>query len=83
MLFIYSHYRVDNIVEFLKTIATYETLGLSRLDGIDTFNSRFNLQVTTLKKKPYDILDQRKMDFDIDYEEFKRQLADFNVRHSV
>jgi len=83
VLFIYSHYRVDNIVEFLKTIATYETLGLSRLDGIDTFNSRFNLQVTTLKKKPYDILDQRKMDFDIDYEEFKRQLADFNVRHSV
>jgi len=76
-------FRVDNITELLKTIDVYETLSLSRLDGIDTFNGRFNLLITTLKKKPYDILDQRKMDFDIDYEEFKRQLTDLNVRQSV
>ena len=76
-------FRIDNITELLKTIDIYETLGLSRLDGIDTFNGRFNLLVTTLKKKPYDILDQRKMDFDLDYEEFKRQLTDLNVRHCV
>jgi len=80
-LFYSPIFRVDNIAEFLRTIATYETLSLSRLDGIDTFNSRFNLLVTTLKKKPYDILDQRKMDYDVDYEEFKRQLTDLNVRH--
>lgn len=56
---------------------------MSRLDGIDTFNSRFNLLVTTIKKKPYEILDQRKMDFDIDYDEFKRQLTDLNVSHTM
>ena len=56
---------------------------MSRLDGIDTFNSRFNLLVTTIKKKSYEILDQRKMDFDIDYDEFKRQLTDLNVSHTM
>ena len=76
-------YRVDKITELLRTIDVYETLSLSRLDGIDTFNSRFNLLVTTIKKKPYEILDQRKMDFDIDYDEFKRQLTDLNVSHTV
>ena len=74
--------RVDKIAELLKTVDVYETLSLSRLDGIDTFNSRFNLLITTIKKKPYEILDQRKMDFDIDYDEFKRQLTDLNVSHA-
>ena len=67
----------------MKTVDVYETLSLSRLDGIDTFNSRFNLLITTIKKKPYEILDQRKMDFDIDYDEFKRQLVDLNVSHTM
>ena len=75
--------RVDKIAELLKMVDVYETLSLSRLDGIDTFNSRFNLLITTLKKKPYEILDQRKMDFDIDYDEFKRQLVDLNVSHTI
>ena len=76
-------FRVDKIAELLKTVDVYETLSLSRLDGIDTFNSRFNLLITTIKKKPYEILDQRKMDFDIDYDEFKRQLVDLNVSHTM
>lgn len=82
MLHICTNCRVDKITELLRTIDTYETLSLSRLDSIDTFNSRFNLLITTLKKKPYEILDQRKMDFDIDYDEFKRQLIDLNVSHT-
>ena len=72
--------RLDNITEFLKTTATYETLSLSRIEGIETFNARFGLLVSTLKKKPYDPLEHRKPDFDVDYQEFKHQLADLEVR---
>lgn len=74
----YTH-RLDNIIEFLRTVATYETLSLSRIEGIETFNNRFNLLVSTLKKKPYDPLEHRKPDFDVDYEDFKHQLSDLEV----
>lgn len=74
-------FRLQKIVEFLKTVGTYETLSLSRIEGIDTFNSRFNLLVTGLKKKPYDILEHRKNDFDVDYEDFKIQLQELDVSY--
>ncbi len=59
---------------------TYESLGLSRIEGIETFNARFGLLVSTLRKKPYDPLEHRKQDFDIDFREFTVQLADLEVR---
>ena len=71
--------RLNKLIEFLKTIGTYETLSLSRIEGIETFNSRFNLIVSGLKKKPYDVLDHRKTDFDADYEDFKLQLTELDV----
>ena len=73
-------FRLNNIIEFLKTVGTYESLSLSRIEGIDTFNSRFNLIVSGLKKKPYDVLDHRKDDFEVDYTDFKSQLLELNVR---
>ena len=69
-------------MEFLQTVGTYESLSLSRIEGIDTFNSRFNLIVSGLKKKPYDVLDHRKNEFEVDYEDFKAQLTELNVRES-
>lgn len=33
----------------------------------------------TIKKKPYDFLDQRKAEFDEDYEEFKRYIGELHV----
>ena len=71
--------RIDNIVDFLQITRTYETLGLSRIEGIDTYNNRFNLLVNNIKKKGYDPLEHRKKDFDIDYEDFKAQLKDLEV----
>ena len=35
--------------------------------------------INVIKKKPYDLLDHRKMDFDTDYEEFCRQVGDLEV----
>ena len=70
-------------MEFLNITAEYDTLALSRIEGIDTYNSRFNLLVTNLKKKPYDILNHRKDSFDIDFADFKLQLEEFNVSHCL
>lgn len=74
----HSH-RLDNIIEFLRITLTYDSLGLSRIEGIETFNARFGLLVSTLKKKPYDPLEHRKQDFDADFHEFKVQLAELEV----
>ena len=54
-------------------------MGLSTIEGIDQFYARFTLLATNLKKKPYDALDHRKQDFDMDYQEFKVQLDELNV----
>lgn len=43
--------------------------------------SRFGVVVTSMKKKPYDYLDQRKMDFDSDFDEFKRAIQELHVSH--
>lgn len=63
----------------LQIIETYSTLGASHIEGIDVMNNRFQLIVSSMKKKPYDLLDQRKSDFDVDFEEFKRSTADILV----
>lgn len=63
----------------LCTIEVYSSLGLSHIEGIETLHSRFQLIVSGMKKKPYDILDQRKTDFDVDFEEFKRSALDIRV----
>lgn len=39
--------------------------------------------VATIKKKDYNFLDQRKMDFDQDYEEFCKQTNDLHVSHVI
>ena len=63
----------------LHTIDVYSSLGLSHIEGIETMHSLFQLIVSGMKKKPYDILDQRKTDFDVDFEEFKRSALDIRV----
>ena len=34
-----------------------------------------------MKKKPYDFLDQRKTEFEVDFDEFKRMVAELHVRN--
>lgn len=41
--------------------------------------NKFQVVVTAMKKKPYNYLDQRKTDFDQDFEEFKRQIGELHV----
>ena len=67
------------MIELFRTVETYSSLSLSHIEGIEQLNSRFNLALSSLKKKPYDVLDQRKTDFDDDYEDFKRQTLELNA----
>lgn len=68
--------RLRKLKELFGTIQSYQTLGLTRIEGVEPFHGRFQLAVSNLKKKPYDLLDSRKTDYDTDYEEFKRQVHD-------
>lgn len=45
--------------------------------------SRFAVVVTSMRKKPYDYLDQRKMDFDSDFDEFKRAIQELHVSRAL
>lgn len=47
--------------------------------GMELMANKFAVIVTTMKKKPYDFLDQRKAEFDQDFEDFKRQISDLHV----
>lgn len=72
--------RLGNISALLRIFSVYESLSLSHIEGLETYNSRFGLLVSTLKKKPYDPLEYRKQDFDIDFHDFKLQLSELEVR---
>ena len=41
--------------------------------------NRFVVIYTSMKKKPYDLLDQRKTDYDNDYQDFKRSISELHV----
>ena len=49
---------------------------------MDLLNNKFSVIKTSIRKRPYDFLDQRKMEFDQDYEDFKRQISELHVRLS-
>ena len=71
--------RLHKIIEMLDTMKAFSCLGDSRIEGMEQLWNKFVLIVTTMRKKPYDLLDYRKMDFDADFEEFKRQINDLQV----
>ncbi|XP_022805941.1 dynein heavy chain 5, axonemal-like [Stylophora pistillata] len=75
--------RLHKIIDMLDTMKAFSCLGESRIEGMEQLWNKFVLIVTTMKKKPYDLLDYRKMDFDADFEEFKRQINDLQVQLQI
>lgn len=59
----------------MKTALTYSILENSKLDGIDVQSTKFKLIFSTIANKPYDPLDHRKPEFDVDYKIFKDSIA--------
>ena len=71
--------RIVKLEEMLNTMDTFSRLSSSHIEGIEVISSRFQILVTGMRKKPYDFLDQRKSEFDVDYEEFRRLAQDILV----
>uniref|UniRef100_A0A6I8MYJ8 Dynein axonemal heavy chain 5 n=1 Tax=Ornithorhynchus anatinus TaxID=9258 RepID=A0A6I8MYJ8_ORNAN len=56
------HRRLNKIMHIFTTITTYSVLQDSKIEGLE-------IMATNYQKKEYDFLDQRKTDFDQDYED--------------
>ena len=67
------------IITLLKYIEIFSCLSESKIEGLEPYSSRFQQIFTSIKKKPYDVLDQRKTEFDVDFDDFSRQLGDLEV----
>ncbi|XP_048363840.1 dynein axonemal heavy chain 5 [Sphaerodactylus townsendi] len=70
--------RLLKIMHIFDTITTYSILQDSKMEGLEIMATRLQSIVATLKKKQYNFLDQRKTDFDQDYEEFCKQTSDLH-----
>ncbi|XP_043198855.1 dynein axonemal heavy chain 8-like [Amphibalanus amphitrite] len=66
--------RLEKIINILDTVDHFSVLTRSRIEGIEIHGKKFTDIFNTIKKKTYDFLDPRKMDFDQDYENFQNQI---------
>ncbi|XP_053058018.1 dynein axonemal heavy chain 5 isoform X1 [Acinonyx jubatus] len=72
------HRRLVKITDIFTTFRTYSVLQDSKIEGLEDMVTKYQSIVATIKKKEYNFLDQRKMDFDQDYEEFCKQTNDLH-----
>ncbi|XP_030249745.1 dynein heavy chain 5, axonemal isoform X1 [Sparus aurata] len=79
--------RLNKILEMFSTISTYAALQDSKIEGLETVATRFQTTemqgkweaiVLNMKKKHYSFLDQRRTDFDVDYEEFCKSTSELH-----
>ncbi|CAL8289381.1 unnamed protein product [Merluccius merluccius] len=70
--------RLTKILELFGTISTYSALQDSKIEGLETIATRFQAIVQSMKKKHYSFLDQRRTDFDVDYEEFCQSITELH-----
>nr|XP_046256822.1 dynein axonemal heavy chain 5 [Scatophagus argus] len=70
--------RLHKILEMFGTISTYSVLQDSKIEGLETMATRFQAIVLNMKKKHYSFLDQRRTDFDVDYEEFCKSTSELH-----
>ena len=66
--------RLEKIINIVDTVEHFSVLTRSRIEGIEVHGKKFSDIFNTIKKKTYDFLDPRKMDFDQDYENFQNQI---------
>ena len=68
------------IIELFTSLDTYDALTTSNIEGIEGIGHKYSALYKGMKKKQYNILDPRKMDFDQDYDDFKRHLVELEVK---
>ncbi|KAM4687754.1 dynein axonemal heavy chain 5 [Discoglossus pictus] len=65
--------RLEKIIAIFETITTYSSLRDSKIEGLESMATKFQSIAAAIKKKQYNFLDQRKTEFDQDYDEFVKQ----------
>ncbi|XP_034031153.1 dynein heavy chain 5, axonemal [Thalassophryne amazonica] len=70
--------RLRKILEMFNTISTYSALQHSKLEGLETAATRFQGIVANMKRKHYSFLNQRRTDFDLDYDHFCRSTSELH-----
>ncbi|NXL61516.1 DYH5 protein, partial [Chordeiles acutipennis] len=70
--------RLEKIIDIFNTMKTYSVLQESKIEGLEGMITKYESIVDIVKKRHYNFLDQRKMDFDQDYENFCREINDLH-----
>ncbi|TPX43177.1 hypothetical protein SeLEV6574_g05202 [Synchytrium endobioticum] len=68
--------RIQKVVDMFSIMEKFSTLEKLGVEGMDTISKRFSNVISQMQRKPYDLLDHRKMEYDSDYNVFKKQIAD-------
>ena len=66
-------------MQLINTVDVYMSLMDCNIEGMEPMVAKFQHIFSSIKKKPYDVLDHRKLDFDQDFQDFKRQMSDLEV----
>jgi len=61
------------------SVEVYSGLQTCVIEGIEALSNKFQNIFHAIKKKQYDVLDHRKPEFDRDYDEYQKYIADLEV----
>jgi dynein heavy chain len=64
----------------LAIFERWSALADSRIEGIEPIAIQFRTLVTQIKKKPYDVLNTRKTEFDSDFDQFMDDVDELRHR---
>uniref|UniRef100_H2XPC8 AAA+ ATPase domain-containing protein n=1 Tax=Ciona intestinalis TaxID=7719 RepID=H2XPC8_CIOIN len=66
--------RLDKLSEMFSTMHQFSQIHTVKIEGIDSIALKYQNIVTNTEKKKYDVLDHRKAEFEVDYNEFRMQI---------
>lgn len=75
--------RLGQVQCVVETVQEFSVLRDSHIEGIETMAARFQQLVSVLKKKSYDPLDHRKMEFTSDFQDFQVGVAELGEQLAI
>ncbi|XP_005873850.1 PREDICTED: dynein heavy chain 8, axonemal [Myotis brandtii] len=72
--------RLEKITEMITIVQTFSALSHSTIEGIDIMAIKFKNIYHGVKKKQYDILDPRRIEFDTDFLDFMAKISALEVQ---
>ena len=64
--------RLEKVQDMLQTMDRFSILTVSKIEGLESHNKQWQAVVGMARKKNYDLLDHRKQEFEVDYDDFLR-----------